>query len=374
MFRTLLLAGSALLHAYVFARAAAVPWIARRIGGRALALLAVALWAGTQLSRSLAHDATGGIAAAAELLAMDWLATLFLLAVALAFVDVVTLSGLLAPRLSPRLRGWALAAGAAMAALAVIQGMRAPVVTEHEVTLSFLPADADGLTVVAVSDLHVGTVLGPRWLAARVAQIEHLRPDLIVLLGDVVEGHGIAAEDVLPPLRRLAAPLGVWAVTGNHDRGGGRDSGADLLTSAGVTVLSDWWAVVRPGVIVAGVDGRSWRRRAAAAADPLAAALGGRAPGATILLTHDPTGAERAAARGAELMLAGHTHGGQVWPFGYLVRTAYPLLAGRYEVAGMPVIVCRGTGTWGPRMRLWRRGEILRITLRAGGVAAARPG
>jgi hypothetical protein len=64
-------------------------------------------------------------------------------------------------------------------------------------------------------------------------------------------------------------------------------------------------------------------------------------------------------------MLCGHTHGGQIWPFGYLVRRAYPLLAGRYEVDGMPVIVTRGTGTWGPRMRLWHPGEILRITLRA---------
>jgi predicted MPP superfamily phosphohydrolase len=63
-------------------------------------------------------------------------------------------------------------------------------------------------------------------------------------------------------------------------------------------------------------------------------------------------------------MLCGHTHGGQIWPFGYLARITYPLLAGRYEVDGMPVIVTRGTGTWGPRMRLWHPGEILRITLR----------
>jgi hypothetical protein len=63
-------------------------------------------------------------------------------------------------------------------------------------------------------------------------------------------------------------------------------------------------------------------------------------------------------------MLCGHTHGGQIWPFGHLARRTYPLLAGRYEVDGMPVIVTRGTGTWGPRMRLWQPSEILRITLR----------
>ena len=72
-----------------------------------------------------------------------------------------------------------------------------------------------------------------------------------------------------------------------------------------------------------------------------------------------------AAQAGVGLMLSGHTHGGQIWPFGSLVRTVYPLIAGRYDIDGMTVIVSRGIGTWGPRMRLWRRGEILKLVLRA---------
>ena len=94
-------------------------------------------------------------------------------------------------------------------------------------------------------------------------------------------------------------------------------------------------------------------------------ALAGRPPGATLLLSHVPGQAERAAADGASLMLAGHTHGGQIWPLGYLVRLGYPLMGGEYRVDGMPVIVCRGTGTWGPPMRLWRPGEIVRVVLRS---------
>ena len=101
--------------------------------------------------------------------------------------------------------------------------------------------------------------------------------------------------------------------------------------------------------------------------DPIAQALEGRPPGATILLSHTPWQAERIAGAGVGLMLSGHTHGGQIWPFGYLVRSRYPLLEGRYEVDRMPVLVSRGTGTWGPRMRLWRAGEILRVTLRGKG-------
>jgi predicted MPP superfamily phosphohydrolase len=91
--------------------------------------------------------------------------------------------------------------------------------------------------------------------------------------------------------------------------------------------------------------------------------------GAGILLSHTPWEAERAAVAGAGLMLSGHTHGGQIWPFGYLTRIVYPLFDGEYDVDGMKVIVSRGTGTWGTRMRLWRPAQILRITLRATGTS-----
>jgi predicted MPP superfamily phosphohydrolase len=64
-------------------------------------------------------------------------------------------------------------------------------------------------------------------------------------------------------------------------------------------------------------------------------------------------------------MVSGHTHNGQIWPFTYAVKAVYPLIEGQYDVDGMTVLVCRGTGTWGPRMRLWQRGAILRITLQA---------
>jgi len=99
--------------------------------------------------------------------------------------------------------------------------------------------------------------------------------------------------------------------------------------------------------------------------DPLAAALANRPKGATILLSHTPWQTDRAAQAGVELMLSGHTHGGQIWPFGYLVQRVYPFLAGRYDINGMELLVSRGTGTWGPRMRLWHRSEIIKVTLRA---------
>ena len=126
--------------------------------------------------------------------------------------------------------------------------------------------------------------------------------------------------------------------------------------------------LTRSALLVAGVDDLTARRQFGRPDRPVAKALAGRPPGAVVLLSHSPLQADTAAAAGAGLMLSGHTHDGQIWPFRWLVRLSYPLLGGRYEVAGMPVIVCRGTGTWGPRMRLWRPSEIVRITLRAPGV------
>jgi len=185
----------------------------------------------------------------------------------------------------------------------------------------------------------------------------------VVLLGDIFEGHGRPQDDLLLTLRRLSAPLGVWAVPGNHEHYGGH--GMNLIDGVRFRMLQNSWTEIRPGFILAGVEDLTARHRSDhQGGDPISLALKARPPGATILLSHTPWEAKRAAKAGVGLMLCGHTHGGQVWPFGYLVRLFYPLLEGRYDVDGMTVIVCRGTGTWGPRMRLWRPGEILRVTLR----------
>jgi hypothetical protein len=164
----------------------------------------------------------------------------------------------------------------------------------------------------------------------------------------------------------------VWAVTGNHEYYAGVEQCVRLFQDAGYNVLRDAWAEVTPGLVVAGVDDLTARRQFGRGDHPLERALTNRPSGATILLSHSPWQAEVAAKLGAGLMLSGHTHNGQIWPFSYLVRLRYPLLGGWYKIGSMPVIVCRGTGTWGPRMRLWQPGEIVRIKLRCVPKAAGR--
>lgn len=363
MFGTILTAVVTLMQIYVFWRAASVPLLKRHVPRKFLVVAGIVLWAGFYFGRVYGHHGTGTLAGTLELLGMNWMAVVFLTTVSLFAVDLVTGFGFLLPRLAPSLRGLALVAGGVLSMIAIVQGLRPPVVQHYEVYLSDLPDEMNDTVLVGMSDLHLGSLLDERWLEARVAQVQAERPDLVVLLGDIFEGHGQPDDQLLAVMRGLSAPLGVWAVPGNHEFHGGHNLQTSLIEKAGFELIRNRWVEVRPGFVLAGVDDLTSIRRSDQSGDPILKALAGRPPGATVLLSHTPWQAERAANAGVGLMLSGHTHGGQIWPFGYVVKLTYPLIEGRYEVGGMTVIVSRGTGTWGPRMRLWRRGEILRVTL-----------
>ncbi|EGB14188.1 metallophosphoesterase [Pseudodesulfovibrio mercurii] len=366
MFGPFLLVAAAFMAAYVFQRMDRLPLLGTvrdpvRLG------LALAVWLFIAVSRAVGNVNFGPWSMAMETAGLTLLIVLFLTAVLLAGVDLLTGFGLFMPRLAPKLRGLAVIAGLVLSGVALAQGMRAPVITEYEVALPGLPKALDGLVVAAVSDLHAGTQLGPDWLGACADRIAALAPDMIVLLGDTVEGHSRRLDELLPALRRFRAPLGVFAVAGNHENHGpdAPEKSLKLLTEAGFTVLANRWASPAPGLVVAGVEDLATLRRRGLDADPLPTALANRPAGATILLSHTPLRYEQAASLGVGLMLSGHTHGGQVWPFNYVVRLLYPLVEGRFAIGSMTLIVSRGAGLWGVRMRLWKPGEILRITLRS---------
>jgi predicted MPP superfamily phosphohydrolase len=355
------------LHAYVFWRLATVPWVAQHISRALLFGLAAFLWISYLGARILDRFGLEAIGRPIEWIGAFWLGTLFLAFLCFFAVDLVTGFGHFLPRLAPAMRTFALLGTVVLVVIALAQALRAPAVREYEVTLPGLPAQLDGTTVAVVSDTHLGNMIGQDWLEARLAQVEALKPDLLIMAGDIVEGDTPREGKLLPVLRRFHAPLGVWAVTGNHEFYAGLDHSLRLFSDAGWTTLRDRWFEVRPGLVIAGVDDLTARRRfrpdigvfveKALANRPLNAGV--------VYVSHSPLQAERAAALGAGVMLCGHTHHGQIWPFGYFVRAVYPLFTGRHEIRGMTAIVGNGTGTWGPRMRLWQRGEILRVTLRS---------
>jgi predicted MPP superfamily phosphohydrolase len=363
VFGVILILVVTLLQGYVFWRAASVPFIRGCISRKGLISIGVALWAVFLLGRVVESENTGVLTVALESLGLTWLAILFLTTVALLAVEVVTGFGYLLRSIVPTLRGLALVAGGLLSVVALIQGLRAPVVENYDVYLAGLPAAIDGKVILALSDLHLGSLLDESWLASRIEQIQAERPDVVVLLGDVFEGHGAPKKELLAALRGLSAPQGVWAVLGNHESHGIGNDNTALFKDAGIHLLRNAWVELSPGLVLAGVDDISSGREAGQAGVSLAKALTGRPHGATVLLSHAPMPAEWVADMGVDLLLCGHTHGGQIWPFGYLVRQRFPMLEGRFETSEMTVIVSRGAGTWGPRMRLWRPAEILRVTL-----------
>ena len=363
MFGIILISVCTLMHIYVFLRAATVPFVAQHIPLKVFIGASVILWVIFYFGRIFGHGGTGLLAVILEFSGMTWMAILFLTFIPVLALDILTVFGFLMPRLSPSLRGWALVLGGLLSLIALFQGLRPPVVRNYEVQLRGLPDNLHGTVIIALSDLHLGSQIGERWLKRRVSQVMALKPDLVVLLGDIFEGHGPSEKGLIKTLRRISSPIGVWAVAGNHEFHGQR-RGISMMEEANFQVLRNHWAEIRPGLILAGVDDLTSGRRANQESDPVMQALAGRPPGATVLLSHTPWQTEKASKAGVGLMLSGHTHGGQIWPFGYLVKQKYPLLAGIHEIEDMTVIVSRGTGTWGPRMRLWHPGEILRVTLK----------
>jgi len=363
VFGIILMLAVTVMQGYVFWRAASLPLVIRRISHKHLIGIGLALWVFFILIRLIGSDDVGVLGTVLEQLAMVWMASLFLVSVALLSVDLLTGFGFLLRRFVPRLRAAAVVAGGVLAVLALVQGLRPPVVQDYPVYIEALPENLDGTVILALSDLHLGAVLGEKWLAARLEQVRAQHPDAIVLLGDVFEGHSAPRKELLVSLRQLSAPLGVWGVLGNHESYIARSNNTALFEEAGVRLLRNSAVELRPGLVLAGVDDLSSSRDIARAEGFLTTALATRPSGATILLSHAPVAAELAAAQGVNLMLSGHTHGGQIWPFSYLGKQRFPLFEGAYKLGSMTLIVSRGTGTWGPRMRLWRPAEILRLTL-----------
>lgn len=366
VFGIILISIITILHVYVFGRAAAIPLIRHHMPLGYLVILGIGLWGLFFLSLALRHGQAGPLAGLLEFAGMGWMGMLFLIFVTLLAVDLVTLFGFLLPRQAPYLRGLALAIGMALSILAFFQAFRPPLVKDYSVAVRDLPDQMAGKKIVAMTDMHLGTQLGQQWLAARVDQVQALDPDMVVLVGDILDGHDGVLTDLVDELRRLEAPLGVYAVLGNHEFYRDAELCTRVLKSAGIEVLRNRWMEVHPGLILAGVDDLTVNSRIKPEKDLVAQALASRPPGAVILLSHTPWQARKAALSGVGLMLSGHTHNGQLWPFNYLVRRVYPLIYGSHRIDKMTAIVSRGAGTWGPRMRLWHPGEILSIRLKRG--------
>jgi predicted MPP superfamily phosphohydrolase len=237
----------------------------------------------------------------------------------------------------------------------------------------------DSLTVVVASDLHLGTLVGRSRLEKIVARINALDPDIIFLPGDIVDEtvtEKIEAE-FSAIMRRLRAPLGVFAVAGNHEFYSGFERNLACLRACGIKVLEDEAVLVAGAFVLVGRrDPSSLKPKEQRLPIPDILAKYGfddRLP--VILLDHQPTRLEEASRAGVDLQLSGHTHAGQLFPLDLINRKAWELNWGYLRKGNTQYYVTSGVGTWGPPVRTGSRPEIVcvRLTFGEGGKQGEAP-
>ena len=220
------------------------------------------------------------------------------------------------------------------------------------------------LRMVMVSDLHIGYAIGPKRLQSYVDKINALQPELVVIVGDLLNSQlePVQRMHMDEILRKIEAPLGRYMVLGNHEYiGGGLEERIAYLEGAGLRVLRDELAELPIGLSLVGRDDRSNAHRAS-----LDSLMNGRDPRrAYILLDHQPYHLEEAAQQGLDVMLCGHTHSGQIWPASLLVRRMYELPQGYMQRNDTHYYVSSGLGIWGPPFRIGTDSELVLIDLQA---------
>lgn len=239
-----------------------------------------------------------------------------------------------------------------------------PVINRLQVDLDGKNSEMNSVSLLLVSDIHLGTLTSKNRIRKMVDKINSLGPDIILLAGDILD------EDVGPVIHRdlgsaikdLRAPLGVFGITGNHEYIGGVDEATEYLSSHGIHLIRDSVVKINNSFYLAGREDlaiNQFTDRNRKTVEELLEMAGDDLP--VILLDHQPFNLDRSAAAGAGFQLSGHTHHGQLWPFNFITRAIYSISRGFGEIDGMKVYVSNGVGTWGPPVRIGSRPEIVLI-------------
>ncbi len=308
----------------------------------------------------------------------EWMGLIFLFVSAQVFGDCLRLLLFLIRRVFPGIvesspgrpsaRAIAVAA-ASIAVCAFVYGhFEANRLGVHRVELlsAKVPAGVEGLRIVQVSDLHFSPFKGAA-LAGRVAErIEELAPDMLVATGDLVDRGMADSNQIARMFRSINTPLGKYAVTGNHEFYGNRiDESVDFLEKAGFRVLRGETTSPLPWLTIMGVDDEASHSFGGPAGQPVEK-LFSRIPreNLVVFLRHRPNVNKEFLGR-FDLQLSGHTHGGQIFPFNLVVVHAFPYIRGEYDLGkGSVLHVNRGTGTWGPPVRVGSPPEITLVLIR----------
>lgn len=318
-----------------------------------------------------------------------WMGLMFLLFMGLLAVDVARLLGWGARRGVAAARGhdepgldaerrafMARVAGGTVVTAAtgtLVMGMREALgeleVREVPIALSRWPRGMDGYVIAQLTDIHVGPTIGRAFVEDIVARTNALEPDIIAITGDLVDGQVATLRDAVAPLGDLRARDGVYFVTGNHEYYSGADEWIAELTRLGIRVLRNERVTITRGADsfdLGGIDDYSAGRFGNGHGPDLERVVAGRDPARElVLLAHQPRQMFESARHGVGLQISGHTHGGQIWPWHYLVRAQQGFLEGLERFQDSQIYVSRGTGYWGPPVRVGAPSEISKLVLRS---------
>ena len=241
-----------------------------------------------------------------------------------------------------------------------------PDTTIVEIPIKNLPDHLNNFRIVQLSDIHLGIIVDESRLEKMIDIANSLNPDIVVITGDLMDAEALNAKCVTNPLKKLKTKYGAFAITGNHEFYAGVDEIVKRVQEAGVKFLRNESVKVTDGLIIYGIDDPDRRSvglkpvKFEDVIDPEAKA------NVAILLYHRPEKLEEAQALGIDLILSGHTHKGQLWPFTLIAKLAFSHQAGHFIYKDTHQYVTRGAGTWGPPMRVLAPPEIPVIVLKKG--------
>jgi len=253
-------------------------------------------------------------------------------------------------------------------AFGIWRARRHPTVVKVEVPIHNLPEELEGYSIAQISDLHLGPTLSGTFMRRVANSVNELKPDMVAITGDLVDGSTTHLAEHVKPLKELSSADGTFFVTGNHEYYSGAEPWCQMLSDLGLNVLNNAHSVIRRGaakLMIAGVnDYRAHRILPAHRSDPAAAVAGAPDCDARVLLAHQPGSCLDAREQQFDLQLSGHTHGGQFFPWNFVVGRFHPFHRGLNAWQKGWVYVNRGTGYWGPPMRIGVDSEITLLALK----------
>lgn len=242
---------------------------------------------------------------------------------------------------------------------------RRPETKRVTIHLPGLDPSLEGFRIVQISDVHIGETLDRAFAQAVTEQVNALQPDMVAVTGDLVDGSVAKLRDEVAPLGGLRGKHGVFYVTGNHEYYHGGAAWENEGRHLGFVVLHNEHRVIADGKLVVGgvtdIEGARFSQAHAPRVDHAFADAPAGVP--RILLAHQPRFARAAKDALVSLMLSGHTHGGQIFPFMFFVKLQQPVVGGFELIHGVPTYTSLGTGYWGPPFRIGPRGEVTELIL-----------